>query len=144
MSDPKSARPLGAPLVSHLIREISGACGIRGMISGQSTELELAKRKVTPAVLEGLDRLKTGALITTAARVGAIIGRSARKDLDRVTRYAQALGLAFQITDDILDAPEASNHKPNHTDMANYLSVAGPARASERVKTLLADCLREM
>jgi geranylgeranyl diphosphate synthase type II len=144
MSDPRVARLLGVPLISKLIREVSDAAGIRGMIGGQSTELELVKRKVTAAVLEGLDRLKTGALITTAARVGAIIGGAARKDLDRITRYAQALGLAFQITDDILDVHEVSSDNPNHTGIANYLSVVGPARASERVKTLLAECLREM
>ncbi|HEX9145126.1 MAG TPA: polyprenyl synthetase family protein [Candidatus Binatia bacterium] len=144
MSDPRVARLLGVPLISKLIREVSDAAGIRGMIGGQSTELELVKRKVTAAVLEGLDRLKTGALITTAARVGAIIGGAARKDLDRITRYAQALGLAFQITDDILDVHEVSSDNPNHTGIANYLSVVGPARASERVKTLLAECLREV
>src|SRR5215831_4113343 len=144
MSDPRVARLLGVPLVSKLIREVSNAAGIRGMIGGQSTELELVKGKVTPAVLEGLDRLKTGALITTAARVGAIIGKASRKDLDKITRYAQALGLAFQITDDILDADEVSNNKSNHADIANYLSVAGPALANERVKKMLAECLKEM
>src|SRR4030095_11787337 len=144
MSDPRMARLLGAPLISKLIREVSDAASIRGMIGGQSTELELIKHKVTPAVLEGLDRLKTGALITTAARVGAMIGGAARKDLDRVTRYAQSLGLAFQITDDILDAHEVSSDNSNHKGIANYVSVAGPARASERVKSLLAACLREM
>jgi geranylgeranyl diphosphate synthase, type II len=114
------------------------------MIGGQSTELELVNRKVTPAVLEGLDRLKTGALITTAARVGAMIGGASRRDLNRVTRYAQSLGLAFQITDDILDAHEVSSDNSNHKGIANYLSVAGPAGASERVKSLLTACLREM
>jgi geranylgeranyl pyrophosphate synthase len=74
MSDPRVARLLGATLISKLIREVSDAASIRGMIGGQSTELELVKHKVTTAVLEGLDRLKTGALITTAARVGAMIG----------------------------------------------------------------------
>jgi geranylgeranyl diphosphate synthase, type II len=144
MSDPRVARLLGVPLTSKLIREVSDAAGIRGMIGGQSTELELDEHKVTTAVLEGLDRLKTGALITTAARVGAIIGGATRKDLDRVTRYAQALGLAFQITDDIMDAHEVTSDKPNHKGIANYLSVAGPARASERVKALLIECLRAM
>ena len=144
MSDPRVGRLLNVSLVSKLIREISDAAGIRGMIGGQSTELELVKRKVTPAVLEGLDRLKTGALITTAARVGAMIGGAGRKDLERVTRYAQALGLAFQITDDILDAHEVSSDKSNHAGIANYLSVASPAKASERVKALLAECLTEM
>ena len=144
MSDPRAARLLGAPLISKLIREVSDAASIRGMIGGQSTELELVKDKVTPAVLEGLDRLKTGALITTAARVGAMIGGATRKDLNRVTRYAQCLGLAFQITDDILDAHEVSSDNSNHKEIANYVSVAGLARASERVKRLLTTCLREI
>jgi geranylgeranyl diphosphate synthase type II len=142
MSDPRVARLLGFKLISKLIREVSDAAGTRGMIGGQSTELELVKRKVTPAVLESLDRLKTGALIMTAARVGAMIGGAARKDLDRITRYAQALGLAFQITDDILDGHEVSTDDPK--GITNYLSVAGPAKAGERVKDLLNDCLREM
>jgi geranylgeranyl diphosphate synthase type II len=144
MSDPGVGRLLGAPLISKLVREVSEAAGIRGMISGQSTELELGKRKLTTTVLEGLDRLKTGALITTAARVGAMIGKASRKDLDRVTRYAQALGLAFQITDDILDVHEVSSDNSNHKGIANYLSLVGPAKANERVQTLLAECLKEI
>jgi geranylgeranyl diphosphate synthase type II len=144
MSDPRLARTLDAPLTSRLIREISDAASIRGMIGGQSSELELVNRKVTPALLEGLDRLKTGALITTAARVGAMIGGASRRDLNRVTRYAQSLGLAFQITDDILDAHEVSSDNSNHKGIANYLSVAGRVRASERVRSLLTACLREM
>jgi len=144
MSDPRVARLLGTVLISKLIREVSNAASIRGMIGGQSTEIELVKHKVTASALEGLDRLKTGALITTAARVGAMISGATRKDLARVTRYAQALGLAFQITDDILDAHEVSSDNSNHKGIANYLSVAGPARASQRVKGLLAGCLKEM
>ncbi|HXL09346.1 MAG TPA: polyprenyl synthetase family protein [Candidatus Bathyarchaeia archaeon] len=144
MSDPRVARLLGTVLISKLIREVSNAASIRGMIGGQSTEIELVKHKVTASALEGLDRLKTGALITTAARVGAMISGATRKDLDRVTRYAQALGLAFQITDDMLDAHEVSSDNSNHKGIANYLSVAGPARASLRVKGLLAGCLKEM
>lgn len=144
MSDPKAARLLGVPLISKLIREVSDAASIRGMIGGQSTELELTKRKVTLAVLEDLDGLKTGALITTAARVGAIIGGASGKDLARVTRYGRALGLAFQITDDILDSHEVSSDKTGSKGMVNYLSVAEPAEARERVKNLLSECLKAM
>src|SRR5262245_60424294 len=114
------------------------------MIGGQSTELELMYHKVTPPILEELDRLKTGALITTALRVGAMLGGAPRKDLERVTRYGESLGLAFQITDDILDAGEVSNGNSNHKGMANYLSVTGPAGTKERLKNLLTECLREM
>jgi geranylgeranyl pyrophosphate synthase len=112
------------------------------MISGQSRELELDGRVVTPEFLEELDRLKTGALITTAARVGALIGGSGRKDLDRITRYAQCLGLAFQITDDILDEHETTTDA--HKGLINYFSVAGKAKASERVQSLFDQCLKEI
>jgi geranylgeranyl diphosphate synthase type II len=144
MSGPQTARLLDPVLIAKLIREVSEAASIRGMIGGQSSELELVERRVTPALLEGLDRLKTGALITTAARVGAMIGGASRKDLDRVTRYAQSLGLAFQITDDILDAHEVAGDHSNHKGFTNYVSVAGPAGAHGRVEELLAACLTEM
>jgi geranylgeranyl diphosphate synthase type II len=144
MSDPRMARLLGVSLVPKLVREVSEASGVRGMIAGQSGELEVVKGRVTAGVLENLDHLKTGALIMTAARVGAIIGGAARKDLDRITRYAQALGLAFQITDDILDRDEVSGDKDDSKGLINYLSVAGPALAAARVEDLLQDCLREM
>ncbi|HSC42787.1 MAG TPA: polyprenyl synthetase family protein [Candidatus Binatia bacterium] len=141
VSDPSLARLLGSSLSAQLIREISASAGMRGMISGQSRELELERCEVTPQILEELDRLKTGALIITAARVGALIGGSARKDLDRITRYAQCLGLIFQITDDILDEHETADA---HKGLTNYLSVAGKAKARERVQSLFAQCLRVM
>jgi geranylgeranyl pyrophosphate synthase len=112
------------------------------MISGQSKEIELDHTEVTPAVLEELDGLKTGALITTAARVGALIGRATRKDLDRITRYARCLGLAFQITDDMLDEHETMTD--DHKRLTNYLSVAGKSKAAERVQSLFAQCLKEI
>jgi geranylgeranyl diphosphate synthase type II len=141
-SDPALARIFGSSLSAKLIREISASAGMRGMISGQSREFELDKCKVTPDILEDLDGLKTGALITTAARVGAMIGGTTRKDLDRITRYARSLGLVFQITDDILDEHEISQDA--HKSSLNYLSVVGKAKAKERVQTLYAQCLKEI
>jgi len=73
-----------------------------------------------------------------------MLGGAPRKDLDRVTRYGEFLGLAFQITDDILDADEVSNGNSNHKGMTNYLSVTGLSRTKERVEDLLTKCLREM
>ena len=142
LSDAALARSLGVSLNARLIREISEAAGMRGMISGQSRELELNGREILPDDLEDLAKLKTGALITTAARVGAMIGGRRRKDLDRITRYAQALGLAFQITDDILDADQVSNDREKAR--LNYLALVGKEKAVERVQVLLTECLREL
>ena len=142
VTDPAVTRTLGANLIATLIREISDAAGIRGMISGQSKEFELVAKKMTADGVENLDRLKTGALITTAARLGAIIGGAAREDLERITRYARALGLAFQITDDMLDADEISSD--TRKAQSNYLAVAGKRQAAERIEQLFAECLSEV
>jgi geranylgeranyl pyrophosphate synthase len=73
------------------------------MVAGQAYDLEAEARTVSAAELETIHRLKTGALITAAARCGAIIAGASAVALAAVTDYARQLGLLFQITDDLLD-----------------------------------------
>ena len=88
----------------RLIAEIANASGTpNGMVAGQALDLEAESREVTPAELEQIHRLKTGALIIAAARCGAIIAEASESELAAVTDYASQLGLLFQITDDLLD-----------------------------------------
>ena len=87
-----------------LISEIAGAAGTpEGMVAGQAYDLEAESRSVGAEELETIHRLKTGALITAAARCGAIIADASVAALEAVTEYAGQLGLLFQITDDLLD-----------------------------------------
>ena len=87
-----------------LISEIGRAAGTpEGMVAGQAHDLEAESRSVTAAELEQIHRLKTGALITAAARCGAIISDASSSAFEAVTEYAAQLGLLFQITDDLLD-----------------------------------------
>ncbi|MEO7970764.1 MAG: polyprenyl synthetase family protein [bacterium] len=87
-----------------LISEIAGAAGTpEGMVAGQAYDLEAEARTVAAEELEKIHRLKTGALITAAARCGAIIADASPAELTAVTDYASQLGLLFQITDDLLD-----------------------------------------
>lgn len=87
-----------------LISEIASAAGTpEGMVAGQAYDLEAEARTVAAAELETIHRLKTGALITAAARCGAIIAAASPVALTAVTDYARQLGLLFQITDDLLD-----------------------------------------
>ena len=82
---------------------VSAAVGLRGMIAGQVLDLEFEGKAASREDLERIHRLKTGCLITAACAAGAILagaGEEARKAMER---YGRALGLAFQITDDILD-----------------------------------------
>lgn len=88
----------------RLIGEIANASGTpHGMVAGQASDLEAESLEVSPAELEQIHRLKTGALIIAAARCGAIIADASETELAAVTNYAAQLGLLFQITDDLLD-----------------------------------------
>jgi geranylgeranyl pyrophosphate synthase len=88
----------------RLIAEIANASGTpHGMVAGQACDLEAESLEVSPAELEQIHRLKTGALIKAAARCGAIIADASEAELAAVTNYAAQLGLLFQITDDLLD-----------------------------------------
>ncbi len=87
-----------------LIREITKAAGTpRGMVAGQALDIDAEAREVSGSELEEIHRLKTGALISTSARCGAIIARATPSELEAVSDYATQLGLLFQITDDVLD-----------------------------------------
>jgi geranylgeranyl pyrophosphate synthase len=87
-----------------LIAELAHAAATpEGMVAGQALDMEAETRQVSRAQLEEIHRLKTGALITAAARCGAIIGRANESELVAVSSYGSHLGLLFQITDDFLD-----------------------------------------
>jgi geranylgeranyl pyrophosphate synthase len=87
-----------------LIAELAHAAATpEGMVAGQALDMEAETRQVSRAQLEEIHRLKTGALITAAARCGAIIGGASESELVAVTSYGAHLGLLFQITDDFLD-----------------------------------------
>lgn len=89
---------------AELIRKIATASGTpSGMAAGQALDLEAESRDVSPAELEQIHRLKTGALIIAAAKCGAIIANVSEAEQNAVTDYAAQLGLLFQITDDLLD-----------------------------------------
>ncbi|WP_447878467.1 (2E,6E)-farnesyl diphosphate synthase [Serratia fonticola] len=87
-----------------MISELAKASGVAGMCGGQSLDLEAEGKQIDLQALEQIHRHKTGALIRAAVRLGALAaggpGRAALPELDR---YAAAIGLAFQVQDDILD-----------------------------------------
>jgi geranylgeranyl diphosphate synthase type II len=88
----------------HLVSEIARASGTpEGMVAGQAHDLDAEFRNITKAELERIHHRKTGALIRTAARCGAIIAGASEGELQAITEYASNLGLLFQITDDLLD-----------------------------------------
>ncbi|MGB9293717.1 MAG: polyprenyl synthetase family protein [Desulfobaccales bacterium] len=82
---------------------LSEAAGYRGMVGGQMLDLMAEGRRITLQELEFVHRLKTGALITAATRAGALAGGGSRPQVAALTAYGERFGLAFQITDYLLD-----------------------------------------
>ncbi|MBD1226969.1 MULTISPECIES: (2E,6E)-farnesyl diphosphate synthase [Xenorhabdus] len=87
-----------------MIAELASASGFAGMCGGQSLDLEAEGKQIDLASLEQIHQHKTGALIRSAVRLGAYsAGQRGREVLPLLEQYAQAIGLAFQVHDDILD-----------------------------------------
>ena len=127
-----------------LIAGLSRASGIDGMVLGQALDIaaETSSRPLTLAEITALQAGKTGALIGFAAEAGALI---AGADPAPLRRYAAALGLAFQIADDILDVTgdEAKTGKRVKKDAqagkATFVSLLGLAGARARAAELIAE-----
>ncbi|MGO4742938.1 (2E,6E)-farnesyl diphosphate synthase [Serratia quinivorans] len=87
-----------------MVSELATASGVAGMCGGQSLDLEAEDQQIGLEALEQIHRHKTGALIRAAVRLGALAaGEPGRAALPQLDRYTAAIGLAFQVHDDILD-----------------------------------------
>jgi geranylgeranyl diphosphate synthase, type II len=126
---------------------LASACGTRGLIGGQVEDLETEGRPATPESLERIHRAKTGALLRASVRGGAVIGGATPDQLARLTRYGEALGLAFQIVDDVLDTTGSEQQlgktpgKDRAAGKATYVSLHGIEPARLRARKLLEEAL---
>lgn len=117
--------------VLTVIKEIARASGTFGMIGGQAVDLLSEGKKITPETLEYIHRHKTGALFLASVRSGALLAGAAQDQLAALSAYAENFGLAFQITDDLLDIEGSAEiiGKPVGSDIRNekvtYPSIYG-------------------
>lgn len=95
--------PVSAARRAAILAEIARAAGSGGMASGQVLDLEAERKRISLKELEALHRKKTGAIIVASCRIGALAAGAGARKLDALTRYGAAVGLAFQVVDDILD-----------------------------------------
>lgn len=106
----------------RVISEISSAAGTEGLIGGQVVDIASSSSTgIERETMEYIHRNKTGAMYRISVRAGAILSGAAEEDLQRLTLYADHLGLAFQITDDLLDivGDEKLLGKPVNSDIRN-------------------------
>jgi geranylgeranyl diphosphate synthase type II len=118
--------PAGA--AAECVRELAAAAGAAGMVGGQSDDLNAASGPGTLEWLESLHARKTGALLEASLRMGGIVAGADREQLDALTQYGRAVGLAFQIADDLLDVegdPDKVGKGVRKDDAAGKLTFPG-------------------
>ena len=128
--------------VADIIRELARASGSKALIAGQVVDLECEGKKVSPAQLKYIHQNKTAALICSSIRLGAMSGNASSADLKTLTRFGQALGLAFQVIDDILDITQTSEQlgksagKDLKAEKATYPAILGMDKAKKEAARL--------
>ena len=133
LADPKT-HPSGS-IRSELVLKLAQAAGGHGMVGGQTMDIYADAKEISVPVITRLQQLKTGALIAYACEAGAILGHAAPAQITSLRAYAHDLGLAFQITDDILDVEgeSAEMGKATRKDVdagkATFVSLLGLEKA---------------
>ena len=126
-----------------MVQILSEATGAEGMTGGQAMDLRAEQFPIDLSVLENMHQRKTGALIKASVKLGAICNpRVATNILERLERFADLIGLAFQVQDDVLDeiSETSTLGKPKGSDRAQnkttYVSLLGIERAKRKAVEL--------
>lgn len=143
-------RGIPAQVICGVVKDIALAAGSRGMIEGQVIDLTLAgSNESTLADVERMHSLKTGAMIRASVTAGARIGGASENELYNLVTYADAVGLAFQIIDDILDIEgEGDLGKERGNDerhgKSTYPGVAGIDESRKKASELTRRAVRAL
>ena len=134
-----------------MLSELATASGVAGMCGGQALDLEAEGQRVNLEMLERIHRHKTGALIRAAVRLGALsAGEQGRKALPLLDKYAECIGLAFQVQDDILDVvgDTATLGKRQGADQqlgkSTYPALLGLEQARKKASDLIAEARQSL
>ncbi|MGB6229006.1 MAG: polyprenyl synthetase family protein [Litorimonas sp.] len=126
----------------RLMAELARASGSDGMIGGQVVDITVAEDARDAALITSLQAMKTGALIRFACKAGGLVSDAQAHDLAALDRYASALGLAFQIQDDVLDVEgDAATvgkavGKDEDLGKATFVSLLGLQGAKDKARSL--------
>ena len=134
--------PVADAVRLHWLSALAAGTGSRGMTGGQAVDLESEHRHLSIAELESLHRLKTGALMTASLRMGLAAGSASAAQQQAIERYASAVGLAYQIQDDVLDVEgtaESLGKTPGKDALAEkstHVSLLGLEPSRQRAQRL--------
>ncbi|MBP7529992.1 MAG: polyprenyl synthetase family protein [Syntrophorhabdaceae bacterium] len=103
LSDPRFSERVAPKIARQFVFEIAHAAGAEGMVGGQVMDILYENKEGTKNILHYIHSHKTAAMLRASVRVGGIAGGAKARELKNFSRYGDAIGLAFQIMDDILD-----------------------------------------
>jgi geranylgeranyl diphosphate synthase type II len=146
MSDSRYTDRTNPRIAKQLIFEISSAAGAMGMVGGQIMDVLSEGKEGTKDILHYIHTHKTTALIRASVRVGAIVGGAKVRELNKLTKYGESIGLAFQIKDDLLDTEgdEAKVGKRLKKDTAKqtYVKHYGPIASKIKLEQLVEEAVQ--
>jgi farnesyl diphosphate synthase len=127
----------------QLIELFAAAIGPRGMVGGQIIDMRAREFDMDEAMIARMQRMKTGALLSFSLECGALLGGARRDEAGLLAKYAHDIGLAYQITDDLLDLnadPDKlgkTTCKDKGQDKATFVSIMGETAAAAQAKRLI-------
>lgn len=127
----------------NLVSSLAKSIGMHGMVGGQMMDIEAGVKKLSMGDVTHLQHMKTGALISYSVEAGAILGKASKPKLHLLQAYARDLGLAFQITDDLLDLNGNAKtvgkavSKDVSKGKATFVSLLGEERAQQQAELLV-------
>ncbi len=134
----------------ELVRKLAIAAGPHGMVGGQMLDLIGEEKEFDLGTISRLQRMKTGQLMAYACEAGAILGKADEPHKKALCNYAYDLGLAFQVTDDVLDVeadPKMTGKPANQDDKAGkstFVSTMGKEQAKARADMLVQQAIRHL
>ena len=134
----------------ELVRKLAVAAGGHGMVGGQMLDLIGESEEFDLGTISRMQRMKTGTLMAFSCEAGAILGKASDPHKKALCNYAYDLGLAFQVTDDILDVEADSDEtgKPANQDAqankSTFVSTMGKDQARTRAEMLVHQAIRHL
>lgn len=133
---------------AELALTLAQAVGMNGMVCGQMLDMIGENKEFDVGTISRLQRMKTGKLISFACEAGAILGKTNPAHRQALKNYAQNLGLAFQVTDDLLDASGNAEEmgKPVHHDgrKSTFVTTLGTEQAKQRAEMLIQQAIMHL
>lgn len=148
LADPKTHADSNVRIA--LVQELARASGAAGMVGGQIIDLRAADLDLDDSGLRRLQNLKTGCIIACACRSGAVVGQAPSELVAALGAYGVALGLAFQITDDVLDVEGSSAEtgkatgKDEASGKATFISRLGLKGAKDYAVSLVDEAMAHL